>query len=312
MNTENQQKVLHLNNVADTAQNLVSYAKQSGKPWALRPLPNGSLASPKQWFSRGKDLWQWQLTRSQADILHIHYAPNGYYRLGKKTPNVLHIHGSDLRLDANKFGVGSLVKNSIAGADAVIAATPDLLAPLQELRPDAFYVENAVPATLLDREISEPVARRVIFNSRWDESKGGAKLVQAAADLVAAGIEVYGLDWGNLAGAAQAQGVKLVPRMSKKEFHDFLSTGQVHIGQFAENLLTISDLESLALGRTLIAGAALQNTPVVYSPLADLAEVVTKELKNDPINATNRRWVIENRHPEKTIAKLEEIYHKIS
>lgn len=307
-------RVLHLNNVADTGRNLVSYARSTGRAWALRLIPHGSLTSPGQWIVRGNDLIDWQINTVHPDVLDIHYAPNGYYGWFRKEPYVLHVHGSDLRVDLHKPGIGILAKQSIERADAVVAATPDLLPRLREIREDAVHIPNALPVELLKRTPAQPVQGRVVFNARWDHSKGGLKMVEAAKSLVKSGVDVHGVDWGDLAPAARDAGVRLAPRMSKKDYHSFISMGQVVVGQFLVDALSISDLETLALGRPLIARHPGSDAPVEICSVEEIAERALElvHTTEEPTAEEKRRqWVLEHHHPEVTTRMLEKIYASV-
>lgn len=314
MSYSSKTRVLHLNNVADTGRNLVSYARSTGRAWALRLIPHGSLASPGQWIARGNDLVDWHMNTIRPDVLDIHYAPNGYYGWGCKEPYVLHVHGSDLRVDLHKPGIGILARQSIERADAVVAATPDLLPRLKEVRKDAVYIPNALPVELLHRTPVQPVQGRVVFNARWDHSKGGLKMVEAARALVKSGVDVHGVDWGILAPAARDAGVILAPRMSKKDYQLFISMGHVVVGQFLVDALSISDLETLALGRPLVARYPGSDAPVEICEVEEIAERVLELMpvaENPAAEQKRRQWVLEHHHPEVTTAMLEALYATI-
>lgn len=323
-------KVVHINEVANVPSTLVAQARQDGKAWSLRRIPAGRGNPTKVILTRLQDLVKWLKERRQVDIVHLHYAANGYYGWGKK-PFVLHLHGSDVRKDWQKPGLRQVISKSLRRADAVICATPDLLAWVQEVRPDAQWLPNPLPAEFFEIPTVSPVPGKIIFSSRWDETKGLDLLLPLAEQLVQAGFEVHGLDWGTHVEQAREVGVKLHPLMNLKEFAQFLASANLVVGQLKFPLMTMTDYQTLALGRPLLVAQSIEQAPVkqVLVPDVTIPEDATEPLPRD-VNAITqwvfeflatedtevmsqerRDWVLANHHPKQVMERLEEIYKSL-
>lgn len=313
-------KVLHLNNVADTGRNLVSFARSEGRYWALRPLPAApSLVSPSAWLQRGADAFTYATSTRKPDLAHIHYGPNGYYGWIKQAPYILHLHGTDLRIDWGCSGIGALTRSAILRADRVLVATPDLLEEAQTIRSDSIYVPNPLPPHLLQQTPEQkPIPGRVVFNARWDAAKGGNDLIGIANALVQQGIKVVGIDWGTHTGEARKAGVQLLPKMTPPEYQQFLGEGEVVVGQFSVGSFGISDLQTLAAGRPLVTflnNEAESDAPVVNVGSEEVAQEVSKLLddanQRKNLGAAGRNWVLQSRHPSSALTQLESIYTEV-
>lgn len=308
-----------MNRIAGVPEALVSEARTEGKAWALREIPAGRGNPLAVAGKRLDDLIKWRRTYSQADIVHVHYATNGYYGWGNK-PFVLHLHGSDVRQDWQKPGLRQVITHSLKRADAVICATPDLVPWVQDIRPDATWIPNPVPAEFLDSSNVQPRDKRIIFSSRWDNTKGLDLLLPLARILVERGFEVVGVDWGSDSERAAELGVKLAPLMSLPTFRDFLASGQVVVDQFQFPAFSTTDYQTLALNRPLVAAANAENAPVHTVATGDypglkreperLADHIV-ELMNESSWENTRDWVIKNHHPAHCVSLVEEIYKQV-
>lgn len=320
-------KVLHLGNVANTGVNLVAAAQEQGRMWALRNLPaTPSLTDLRGWGQRLKDAADYGAGRIQPDLQHIHYGPNGYYGFLKRSPYVLHLHGTDLRQDLHRPLIGQVERLAIKQADAIVVATPDLLEAAQELDPEAIYVPNPLPVhsfvaaqQIVDAPAeSERQSPTVFFSARWDDSKGGEDLVDFASALIDEGVEVKGVDWGQYADKAMAAGVKLLPMLSPQAFQSQLAQADAIVGQFSFGALGIADLQALATGQPFIAHVNSDLEPGI--PIGDLdiehALNKTRQLLDNPEEAeawgkAGQQWVLQNRSPQRAIEDLEAIYRRV-
>ena len=319
-------RVLHLGNVANTAFNAVSWARQTGRNWALRPIPAApSLASPSAWLARGTDAADYLLGAPRPDLAHIHYGPNGYYGELKRAPYVLHLHGTDLRQDLHRPLIGNLEKLALQRADAVIVATPDLLPAARELRPDAVWIPNALPTqTFLSASAHQPkhapvsTPPTVFFSARWDDSKGGPGLVELARDLIAEGVSVVGVDWGTYSTQASAVGVHLMPLLSPTKFVSALRGADLVVGQFASGSLGISDLEAMSTGVPLVGHVtndAESSAPLLNRTLNEAGPAVLSALadsgKSKNLGEAAQKWVLTSRSPEATVRATEDVYRSV-
>ena len=316
-------QVLHLGNVANTGANIVATARSEGRNWALRELPPApSLRSASAWMSRGIDALDYMTHTPTPDLAHIHYGPNGYYGALKGCPFVLHLHGTDLRVDLNRPLLGDLEKHSLKKAAAVVVATPDLLEAAQALRPDAQWIPNSLPLAAFEELKEEGNATEegssVFFSARWDDTKGGLPLIELAKKLIDDGTEVVGVEWGDYSELARKVGVKLLPRMTPSEFRAAMAQSSVIVGQFFTGSLTISDLEGLATGRPLVTQVdadAEQDAPLINTSLDNAHEAIGRLLADrssrKELGRSARAWVVSERSPIKTMEALEYVYQQV-
>ncbi|MCS4484028.1 glycosyltransferase [Gleimia sp. 6138-11-ORH1] len=335
-------KVVHVNEIANVPSTLVAQAQHEGKAWSLQRIPAGKGHPLRVISSRLQDLFHWLRKRRGADLIHLHYAANGYYGWGK-LPFVLHLHGSDIRKDWQKPGLKQVISKSLRRADKVLCATPDLLPWVQKVRPDAVWVPNPLPLEFFIPIDTPVVSGRVVFSSRWDDTKGLDVLLPLAQELVDAGVEVHGLDWGDQAFRAAELGVVLHPLMPLPEFARFLASADLVVGQLQFAALSMTDYQTLALGRRLLCSQSVEAVPAATVAASDsnfpegaaqptLLEHVSPlpaTLPRDPkaiakwiisqlaevdspaAMQARRDWVYENHHPANVVARLEEIYREI-
>lgn len=321
-----QSKILHLGDVANTGTNLVASARIMGRNWALRDLPAApSLTSPSAWARRGEDALRYATDGTHPDLVHIHYGPNGYYGKLKRAPYVLHLHGTDLRQDLHRPLIGDAERFALKHATQLIVATPDLLEAAKDLDENAVYLPNPLPLAMYRRQTAsggrapvEVLDGTIFFSARWDDSKGGLELVELARELVSAGHQVVGVDWGTYAREAREAGVTLLPRMTPAQFERRLAQSEVVVGQFNYGALGISDLETLAAGRPLVGWVDPELEPGVPAHsvrIEDAAAAVGDLLVNGARSATlgaqGRTWVLEERSPIGAVERLEELYGTI-
>ncbi|MFZ1381195.1 MAG: glycosyltransferase [Scrofimicrobium sp.] len=316
-------RVLHLGNVANTGANMVATARSEGRSWALRELPaSPSLRSASAWLSRGKDALDYMTHIPTPDLVHVHYGPNGYYGSLKNSPFVLHLHGTDLRVDLNRPLLGDLEKHSLKKAAAVVVATPDLLEAAREIRPDARWIPNSLPlAAFVELKRGDSATEEccgVFFSARWDDSKGGLPLIELAKKLIDDGTEVVGVEWGDYSELARKVGVKLLPRMTPSEFRAAMAQSSVIVGQFFTGSLTISDLEGLATGRPLVTQVdadAEQDAPLINTSLDNAHEAIGTLLADrssrKELGHLAQAWVASERSPIRTMEALEYVYQQV-
>ncbi|MFE4542135.1 hypothetical protein [Arthrobacter sp. NPDC056727] len=157
-----------------------------------------------------------------------------------------------------------MIKEDIDRASQVWYTTPDLREKAEQARPDAEYLP--APVDMEELPAWAPAAKpRVFFPSRWDESKGGDALLQAASDVMssvgAAGdVDVVGLDWGDRAPEAAALGIRLLPKMSKSLFLAELATAHIAVGQMT-GVLGLSELQAMGIGVPLVFADSVAGYP---------------------------------------------------
>lgn len=306
---ESSTRVIHVNDVAGVPRMMVKAARAASRSWVLHTLPPASV-SPSALVARTKDALPWFRGRGAADILHVHYAPNGYYFWGAKAKKVLHFHGTDLRIDLHQPVKRQLILESVRQADLVAFSTPDLADAARAACSDAIYLPNPAPAAPANP--LNVVPGRVIFNARWDDSKGGVALVDAARTLVCAGLEVLGFDWGTYRQQARNAGVRMLPLTTVAQFGRTLTSAQVIVGQVGYQALTISDMQALSANRPLVTMAP-KDTPVVQATPENLAAQVQLALNGETLSPTERAdWVQAHHGQQLCLRAWENAYAKIA
>jgi hypothetical protein len=257
-------RVLHVNDCAFTAANLVREAGSRGLPWGLMPL----AASGRTWSGPAAHLrraglgavWLSRLAAraSIVDLLHVHFAT--VYQHTRLVPRrfVLHCHGSDVRSLQYDGRYTSTIRRALARAEAVLYSTPDLAEHTLTHRPDAAYLPVPIDMAALPGWAPASGPPQVLFASRWDDSKGLPAQLAIAKGLVAAthgtGAHVVGLDWGPAAQAAGEVGVRLLPRRDHAGYLRLLASADVVVGQ-SSGILAASELEALGIGVPLLMTA---------------------------------------------------------
>lgn len=289
--------VVHVNDVAGVASAAVAEAVAEGLPWRLWPLPQvrDRWLGAKVWI-RMRDLARFRAAGRTADIVHVHYGHFAYYAWSVRRPYLLHLHGTDVRVNLGSRGLGRLTRRAIRRAAAVVYSTPDMRDAVHALRPDATWLPAPLDPSVTAAEArygpAEPEQPRIVFASRWDAVKGLDELLAAARALRLCYPEadLVGIDWGRGAAEAAAAGVRLLPLLPPEEFRGLLASADVVIGQLASGALGVADLTAMAMGRPLVArfteaGAYGGEAPPIWNtataaPLEAVAEILN--LADDP------------------------------
>ncbi|OKL48439.1 hypothetical protein BSR28_01685 [Boudabousia liubingyangii] len=311
-------RVAHIMDIAYVPSTITRQARSHNRPWVVHNLPPVKF-SPSGLASRFVDLKHWLRGRKAVDLVHVHYATNGYYLWGFDGPSVLHFHGSDARINSQQPGVRQVIEASIKAASAVVYATPDLGETLSTLAPKATYLPNPAPILPPGFVPEKAVPNRIVFNARWDDTKGGMKLVEAAKELVNYGFDVHSIDWGTYRQEARDAGVIMHPLMPMNDFASLLSTGSVVVGQFGFRALSISDMLTLKVGRPLmtipLTGLYEDSFPLPGAELDTLAEQVADfaTAKLDSVDSSVLTdWIDEQHGIESCLQTWEDLYRSIS
>ncbi len=251
--------VLHVNDCASTAAQLIGEAARHGMVWDYLPTASDAVTSPgllgvAQKATAGAG-WVARLAAGarRHDLVHVHSAGIlRHARIGVRR-YVLHCHGTDVRTQQYLPAWQGPIRDGLQRAEAVFFSTPDLAEHVVPQRADATYLPVPIDTGLLTPW--SPAQRpRVVFASRWGDDKGGRPQVDLAASVVAAvdgRADVIGLDWGPRAGEARAAGVHLVARQERAAYLALLASAHAVVGQSA-GILAASELEALGSGAPLV------------------------------------------------------------
>lgn len=317
-------RVLHLNDCAFVGAHLVGAAARAGHRWRIltpertwAPLRPGRTTT-----TRWDEYRTWARVASHvaaAQVVHAHFATTAR-RLKPwfvpRRPYVLHLHGTDIRSLWPDPVRGRAIQAYIDGAAHVYYSTPDNEANARTARPDAEYL----PVFIEPREL--PVWRPqgyVAFASRWDEVKGLEAMLEVAERLVAAGIEVRGLDWGPGAAEAARRGVALIPKAPHADYLRFLGGARVVVGQ-ASRILSVSELEAMAIGVPLAAvgnhhlGPDGGPLPIREGSVGDVVDAVISDF-SDPVAAEaelgSKHWTLTHHTADRYVPSVLQTYRRI-
>lgn len=317
--------VLHLNDCAGVGAHLVAAAARAGLLWdylppaQVRPPAGTALTGLHRAryvpyvLRRGRHL-------RRADVVHVHYATSVRLireRFVPRRPYLLHLHGTDIRVQWRDPRFHDEVQRAVDGAWAVYYTSLDTAENAQAARPDAQFMSALVdPAEL--PAWRPPGSGRIVFASRWGEEKGLARQLELAAALRRdlPGAQLLGLAWGPGADAARAAGVELTPTMPHPRYLELLAGADVVVGQ-ATGMVGVSELEALALGaplaapRTMLAYPDGTVPPVLGGTVADVVEQVHGALSDPSAAATRlggRAWALERAVADPYVPLLETQY----
>lgn len=333
--------VLHLSDPAYTATLLSRAAAETGRRWQVLPLaiapPGDGAAAIAAKAARGLR-WECELAvaRAQAQRVHVHSVlarRHAGWAFGRRF--ALHLHGTDIRTNQYLDQHRRLVHDTVRRAQTVFYSTPDLREHVSPLREDARLVP--VPVSLTERTAegratARPAALReligdrefVFFSSRWQEVKGGERQIEIARALTRSlsgpsDPVVLGLDWGPLAGEAEAAGVRLIGRMPHDEFLATVGAARLCVGQLS-GVLGASELDALAADVPMVAPLNPQwydgsHPSLVVPPVVggvdlgmsgsadDLVDLVREELSSPELRPT-RPWVQEHHSGQAALAEV--------
>lgn len=311
-------RVLHMFDCAGVAATLVKEARARGLRWRYFPRLRERFATPFK-----GDFLVWAVWRTvatvRAQVLHVHFGDRARWaRKWPHRPFVMHLHGTDIRELYDMPQHRAAVQEGLDHAVAVLYATPDLGDHALKARPDAVYVPNPIAVDALP-PWRPHARRRVVFASRWDESKGledQLTIARMLRETLPQDVELLGLDWGSGAAQAREAGVELVAPMPSAEYEQWLASAHVVVGQSA-GVLAISELQAIGIGVPVVMPPphrAYEEPPVIAVPPQEVAEAVSEVLA-DPQAASARldgpAWVRQHHDPETAIAQLRAIYDEV-
>jgi glycosyltransferase involved in cell wall biosynthesis len=328
--TDRSPRVLHVNDCAGVAANLVRAARTQGYAWRhLRPEqvrpagPTPTGVGRARWLPfvarRGVEL-------TRSEVVHVHYATSvpliTSFAMPRR-PYLLHLHGTDIRQLWTAPATRELVRRAVDGATHVYYTNLDTAENARSARDDAEFMPALVdPAHLPSWRPGSGAGPTVVFASRWGAEKGAATMLQVAAALRSAvpGARLVGLDWGPRAAEARTAGVDLVAPLPHDRYLDLLAGADVVVGQ-ATGLLGVSELEAMGIG----VPVAMPGSPWVYpdgtappviagSP-SELADQVRAALE-DPVRTAEelggRAWVREGFVADRYVSTLERRYEEVA
>lgn len=320
--TKHNPSVVHFFDCADVGKTLVAYGKQAGYNWRHSQARSPGLGGEAQAgaFQAKYANVSWRVRRTvealRADLMHVHFGTRGGVAKSRPViPFVMHWHGTDIRNPEFRPSIQW-------GADhaaAVVYSTPDLRQHAEPVRSDAIYLPN--PVDWGELPVWDPSGPpRVLFASRWEESKGGIEQLQVAAaimDAMQGRVVLEGLDWGNMAAEARALGVTLVPTMPKAAYLLWMSGAHCIIGQSA-GIIAMSELQALSMGVPVVMNVGENyylEAPVLQGDGPEGLAAQAYRVLEDPLAASAQAdgpgWVERYHGPQIAVEKLADIYRQV-
>ncbi|MCC6619403.1 MAG: glycosyltransferase family 4 protein [Chloroflexi bacterium] len=252
----------------------------------------------------------------RPDVMHIHWLPNGLIgtALPRSTriPWVLHIHGSDIRGVRGWRLAG--YRRLLHAADAVVFSTPDLATDVQRWRPDAQHL----PAPIAIGPVKSEAVRDVFAASAALSIKG-ADMSFAALRLIAAaepGVRIAAMS----GQAFEAGPWERLDFVAHDTFIRRLASSRVIIGQLKLGIVSVVELESMAIGKPVVGWIDERLYPdappiISASGPSAVAQAVTG-LLGDPhrleeLGWDGAAWVRTHHDPERIAQQLLAIYRRV-
>ena len=120
-------------------------------------------------YAKTVGLW-WKIRNSEADLYHVHYALQDAWITSKiRSLDVLHCHGSDIRVTLHHPVYGRIVRSNLKKARRVLYATPDM-AMVRRYREDAIYVPTPIETAMFyPRPYKNGGGLRAVYFYKWYE-----------------------------------------------------------------------------------------------------------------------------------------------
>ena len=322
--------VLHVNDCASTAAQMISEAGRRGMTWDYLPL---AVSGARSWNTpqakvekavRGTAwLGRLRLQAARHEFVHVHSIGtmrHAKYAVGRF---VLHSHGTDVRTLQYDPAWRETILTALRRAEVVFYPTPELHEHVLQHREDAIYLPIPLDPDLLPGwtpRSARDGKRTVFFASRWGQDKGGDIQLDLATRLVRAlgsQVDVVGLAWGPLVDRARATGVRLVPPMNRTDYLATLAGADVVIGQ-AAGILATSELETLGIGAPLVlpvpTPAYADRQPPTYGDSVETAVdavkgLVSGSVGHDPARGTS--YIDDYHHIAKAVDVVVAAYSRV-
>ena len=260
-----------------------------------------------------------KLRNDRYDVIHIHWLSQGVVGLLIGRQFFAQAHGSDLHVNLGNPVLRRLTSWVVKKATAVFYVTPNLPAYVPGFEHKLCYLPNPVRV----EEAAEPPPSRLrtafIF-TRIEEVKGVDRIFPAAERLRRS-VELTALDWGPLSSEYMERygsTVRFVRPLPHDEIPALLARFDVIIGQMHQGILSLSELEAMAVGRPVITGIDWSlypddPPPVIAADNADDIAGAVERLKDDQaelarLSREGRDWVRRNHGYERHLQLLEIAY----
>lgn len=316
-------KIAHVRDVANVASTLVDGLNALGNQAELvpvtvsganYPVPLKALFLPHR-LSEGLKINKY-LKAQKFDIVHLHVAYMGWLGILGKYPFFLHCHGIDLYRNLYHPLLRKITIKALQAAEKIFYSTPDLMAHVARIRPDAIFLPNPINMTNFQPAEPNNPAPRVLFISRLDEVKGTdvafAAIQQIKRKRPEVQIDVFAMG-GQIANYRDRSDVNFIPKVAYGDMPALLNLYDIILGQFKLGIVSMSELEAMACGKPVVSYFSYpqfyDEPPPLYST-KDVNGIVdyVSALLDDPImrrqsGEQGRDWVVRH-HDHVAVAKI--------
>lgn len=331
-----QYKVIHVNDVAHVANNLVLGLKNLGVDAYLYQPTLGTYKKSKLKrvflpITRTREsLNLKKIVKSQGiDIVHIHYASFAYMAMVARLPFILHCHGSDVHRDLNRPGLRNLIIKALKEAQIVFCSTPNLLPLIKPYRSDVIFLPNPIDTSLFKpQDLPESNKYQLLSISKLDRAKGVDQIIEIIELIweikpdTTVGMFSFGSE-ANLFHAfleTNQSRLILLPFTKYENMPNLINTFKVVLGQQdkATNALGVSELEAMACEKPVIcpfgySDAYPEPPPILLSNTPKEACLHAFDLFKDHhkllnIGKKSRSWILDYHSINKVSQKLLDYY----
>jgi glycosyltransferase involved in cell wall biosynthesis len=252
--------------------------------------------------------------------VHIHWLSQGIVGTLIGGPFFAQAHGSDLHVNLGNPVLRMVTRYVLEKAKTVFYVTPNLATYAAGFEHKLRYLPNPVHVDETAQAPAPTRLHRALIFTRLEEIKGVDKIFPAAERLRKS-VELTALEWGPLSEEyvqRYRDTVQFVGRVPHDEIGALLVQFDVIIGQMKQGILSLSELEAMAVGRPVITGIDWSlypedPPPVVAAAGPDDIAIAVEMLKNDEaelarLSREGREWVLRNHGYARHLQLLESAY----
>jgi glycosyltransferase involved in cell wall biosynthesis len=195
-----------------------------------------------------------RLRRGRYDLVHVHFASQGFVGAASGRPYFLHAHGSDLHLNLSNPLMRAWSRAWMRRARGIFYVTPNLAPFVAEFGARAILLANPVDVARFAAIESPKQIGRVLVFLRLAPVKG-AQTIFDAVDQITRRVSLAALDWGPLADDYKkmyGDRVEFLQPVAHDEVPTLLARFDAVIGQMEQGVPGLSELEAMAAGRAVI------------------------------------------------------------
>jgi glycosyltransferase involved in cell wall biosynthesis len=197
-----------------------------------------------------------KLRRGRYDFLHIHFITQGIVGLVVGKPYFIHAHGSDLHVNFKSQLKKAISLKVLRQSQAIFYVTPNLHGYLQGFEDKAYLIGNPIDThAFRARQTPSAISDALIF-ARLEPVKGADRIFERIEDLTHI-VKVTAIAWGPWARQYRkrySDVVRFIDPVPHAEIPSLLQAFDLVIGQMHQGILSLSELEALAMGRIVVTG----------------------------------------------------------